>query len=431
MCDSLATLPANSPAQLRALEAPQLVSRLSELAAHIHAAEYELLCLIAEVNRRELWLKDGRPSCAHWLSWRCGLGMSAARERVRVAMALEGLPEIAEHLRRGELSYCKVRALTRVADANSEGQLLELARNASGQQLERIVRAYRGVLCSNESVEQQFQSRMLRHSYSENGSMVLELRLPPELGCKLLEAADQASPEPSEGDTRRLGARRVDGLMRIIDDWVEPQGANRVAVNSFDVVVHVDREVLETPDADGRAELRGSSGLAGETARRLCCDASVSFVDADSFEPIGRKSRVVPAALRRALDARDRGCRFPGCASEHRLHAHHIEHWANGGETSLHNLVSLCHFHHRQVHEGGYSIEPREDHSVVVRKAGETIPQTAPPARVEEPGSAYLARRNAEAGLDVTAVTCLPVNGYQLLDLHWTMACLRYPNEFF
>jgi hypothetical protein len=98
--------------------------------------------------------------------------------------------------------------------------------------------------------------------------------------------------------------------------------------------------------------------VAIETARRLACDASLVRLLERDGQPlrIGRKTRAVPPALRRALNARDRGCRFPGCGSRRFLDAHHIEHWVDGGATDLDNLLQLCGHHHRLLHEGGYRI---------------------------------------------------------------------------
>jgi hypothetical protein len=114
------------------------------------------------------------------------------------------------------------------------------------------------------------------------------------------------------------------------------------------VVVHADEAAL-SHDGDGGCELDDGSALAPETVRRLACDASVV--------QHGRRSRTIPAALRRALQRRDRGCRFPGCENRRFVDAHHVDHWAQGGETTLHNLLLLCRHHHRAVHEGGYRVD--------------------------------------------------------------------------
>ena len=129
------------------------------------------------------------------------------------------------------------------------------------------------------------------------------------------------------------------------------------------IVVHVSAETLRDAEA-GRCEIEDGAGICAETCRRLACDCSLVHITEDaqgSALDIGRKTRSIPPALRRALNARDQGCRFPGCCNSKYLDGHHIEHWAKGGETKLRNLVSLCRFHHRQVHEGGYTIQILDD----------------------------------------------------------------------
>lgn len=135
----------------------------------------------------------------------------------------------------------------------------------------------------------------------------------------------------------------------------------------------------ETSD-EHASYLEGGPHVTAETSKRLCCDASISrLVENEQGEPlsIGRKSRVIPPAMRRALKARDRQCRFPGCTHRYFMDGHHIKHWADGGETGLDNLVQLCRHHHRLVHEGGFACET-DDHGKVVFKNefGEIIPET-------------------------------------------------------
>jgi hypothetical protein len=122
--------------------------------------------------------------------------------------------------------------------------------------------------------------------------------------------------------------------------------------------------------------------MAVETARRLACDAStVHILEDDEGEPlnIGRKTRVLSPALRRALKSRDKGCRFPGCPNVRYVDAHHIHHWAQGGETKLSNLVQLCRFHHRQVHEGRVLIMRLDDGGLrFIRPDGRTFESSIP-----------------------------------------------------
>jgi hypothetical protein len=209
----------------------QLEHRITELAAHIHAATFRLLELIREFDEIEGWAGPGLNSCAHWLNWKCGINLGAAREKVRVAHALKGLPKISEKFRLGEVSYSKVRAMTRVATKENE-------------------------------------------------------------------------------------------------DFLEQQD------------------------------------VSAETSRRLCCDSSVvHWLEDKKGEPlsVGRKTRTIPPATRHALQRRDQGCRFPGCTCTRFVDAHHIRHWADGGETNLDNLVLLCRRHHRLVHEGGFAVRTNPD----------------------------------------------------------------------
>jgi hypothetical protein len=124
--------------------------------------------------------------------------------------------------------------------------------------------------------------------------------------------------------------------------------------------------------------------VAAETARRLACDCSVvRIVENEKGEPldVGRKTRTIPPAIRRALNSRDRGCRFPGCCFKRYVDGHHVKHWANGGETKLGNLVTLCRFHHRLVHEGGVEIRILDDGAFrFVKPNGESFDSPAPPA---------------------------------------------------
>ena len=159
------------------------------------------------------------------------------------------------------------------------------------------------------------------------------------------------------GTPKRPGEARADALLALADAFLAGGQGSRGAADRHQVVLHVDTATLQG-DAGPRCELDDGSPVAGETARRLACDASLVRVLERDGVPLrlGRKTRVVSAAMRRALNARDRGCRFPGCASRRFVDAHHIEHWANGGATDLDNLVQLCSHHHRLLHEGGYAI---------------------------------------------------------------------------
>jgi hypothetical protein len=158
------------------------------------------------------------------------------------------------------------------------------------------------------------------------------------------ESRGSAEPRPARQ------ASNAEALVAVAEAALAHPGDGRPAGERYQVVVHADEAVL-SHDGEGGCELEDGSALAPETARRLTCDAAVV--------QNGRKSRTVRPALRRALRARDRGCRFPGCENRRFLDAHHVHHWARGGPTTLGNLVLLCRRHHRLVHEGGWEVGPR------------------------------------------------------------------------
>ena len=173
----------------------QLGDSIAELAAHLHAATYRLLVMLAEFDRGGGW-GGGFRSCAHWLSWRTRIDLGAAREKVRVARALERLPQLSDALRRGELSYAVVRAVTRIATPENESELLELARHGTASHVERIVRAWRRVdrLEEQWAERERHRSRYLHLHPDDDGMYVLRGRLSPEVGA-LLERALAAAGE--------------------------------------------------------------------------------------------------------------------------------------------------------------------------------------------------------------------------------------------
>jgi uncharacterized protein DUF222/HNH endonuclease len=346
---------------LAEMSLPVLEDEIATLSAHLAAGMCRWLGLVGELDRRRAWAEYyGCTSCAHWLSWRCAVSPRSAREHVRVARRLPELPLIRAAFAGGELSYAKVRALTRVAERESEGELLELARLMTASQLERAVRAYRRV--TSEDAEAVQANAHLDLSWDDDGALVLRGRLAPEDGALFVRALEAAR-EALAGDGRGSAEprpTRAEALVALADATLAA-AAGRSGGDRYQVVVHVDAAALSSSDDSGGCMLEDGPPVAAETARRLACDASlVAASDRDGHTlRLGRKKRTIPVALRRALQARDGGCRFPGCDNRRFLHAHHVRHWARGGETSLDNLVLLCSRHHRLVHEGGYGLDER------------------------------------------------------------------------
>jgi hypothetical protein len=348
----------------------ELEAQITELAGHLNAANYRWLALIFEFDRRLGWADGKLPSCAHWLNFKCGLNLGAAREKVRVAHALRDLPKIAASMARGELSYSKVRALTRVACAATEDALLMIALHGTAYHVERLVRGFRRAQEAEELSREALQhaNRGLSYWFADDGSLMLKGRLPALAGAMLIKALDaalEATPEKEisadaiEEYSVPYGARRADALALLAEQFLAGSDTASSTADRWQVVVHVDAETLRDHTA-GRCELEQGPSIPAETARRLSCDASLlSVLENGQGEPldVGRKTRTIPPAIRRALNTRDGGCRFPGCIRQRYVDAHHIEHWADGGETKLSNLVTLCRLHHRLVHEGEITVE--------------------------------------------------------------------------
>jgi len=338
-----------------------LQDEIATLAAHIYAGTCRWLELVGELDRRGSWAGWGCRSCAEWLAWRCALTPRAAREHVRVARRLAELPLIHDAFGRGELSYAKVRALTRVADEASEEELLELARHLTASQLERAVRAYRRV--TTDEANAVADAAHVGYFWDDDGSLVVRARLAPEDGAvflRALEAARDQLHERERGSAEPRPAYRptnAEALTAMSEQALASESHGRSGGERRQLVVHVEEAALHGND-EGACTLEEGPALAPETARRLACDASLVEIRERQGEPlsVGRKTRTIPPAMRRALQNRDRRCRFPGCENRLFLDAHHIRHWARGGETKIDNLVLLCGRHHRYLHEGGYSI---------------------------------------------------------------------------
>ena len=468
----------------------RLGQEITLLSAQINVANYRLLKLIAEFDIRRGWHEGGAMrSCAHWLAAHCGMAIGAAREKVRVARRLAGLPEVEQAFAGGELSYSKVRAITRVATQANEGFLVMMAEKASAGHLEKLVAKYQPVddvesmlaggdvldhaaegdggtdgiedtavgpdaLETSDEEARREQSRELYWFQDKDGMWIIHAKLPPEQGqlvMKALEAVARPMQEARQDEWKEKQKKRMQAVVRHImrrrreagDAGAGHSGVaenneaerdaqageiecgareselakshtdikasveferaeekisaetfsqfmNHVRADAFaclaehflatsvdypqlqglkgaercQVVLHVDVNTLREQRsgvccAHARAHFEDKPWLSPRTARRLSCDASLVTVLEDETGKVlnvGRRSRTVPAHIRRALMERDGVCRYPGCHESRYVDAHHIKHWADGGETSLDNLVTLCRFHHRQLHRGCYDV---------------------------------------------------------------------------
>jgi hypothetical protein len=439
----------------------------------------------------------GFRSCAHWLHWRAGIDLGAAREKVRVARALAALPLVSESMRRGEVSYAKVRALTRIATSATEEELLHFARAGTASHVEKLVRSMRLVdrLEARQREERRHEGRFLRVYTDEDGMVVVAARLAPEAGAALLRALDAGvdrlyGPRREREVAALAGAptaeqRRADALGLLAESALSAGLDPGTRGDRYQVVVHVDAEALatsgdvsaETRGGDRRAaksELEGrhvsaetrsgsrrvaTSGLeardvstetcgaeppssgapragdlaaessgpdpeqatgnctldgtrvSAETCRRLACDAALVLMrhgPDGSVLDVGRRTRAISPALRRALDHRDGGCRFPGCGLR-LCDAHHVEHWADGGATRLGNTLLLCRRHHRAVHEGGFGVELLAGGAVRFRRPdGREIVDAPPLPALGADAAGALGTRLQCDGIEVDGTASLP-----------------------
>jgi Domain of unknown function (DUF222)/HNH endonuclease len=361
------------------LSAEELEGELAAQAAHVDAGLCGLVELVAECERRLPLALEGT-TFAGWLAWRCSLSPRQAREHERIGKRLAGLPLTHDAFARGELSYAKVSVLTRIAERECEEQLIELARVMTASQLERAIGALRRL--SREEATAQQEREFLDYFWTEEGWLSVRARLAAEEGALLVQALEKArealwrrrqpgevaagagdasdTPAPVEPPAGRV--TNAEALVALAELALAHQEGDRSGGERYQVVVHVDAQTL-AEDAGGRCELADGRPLAAETARRLSCDASLVELREQEGEllSLGRKRRTVSPPLQRALMARDRGCRFPGCERTRFVDAHHVNHWSQGGETSLDNLVVLCRRHHRLVHEHGYTLRLGDD----------------------------------------------------------------------
>ncbi|MEA2461054.1 MAG: hypothetical protein QOH90_1231 [Actinomycetota bacterium] len=427
------------PASLDVKRCAKLEREITELAAHIHAATCRWLLLLAEFIEAGGWAVDGVRSPAHWLEWKCALAPRSARDRVQVALALKDLPETTAAFSEGRLSFSQVRAIARVATPEDEAHFVEIARFSTAGQLERVIATYRGFK-RNQELEQanrRHEDRKLEWDHDEYGAMVITARLSPEDGLKVITALGDAArdlptEEPDDGNgvgeplgngadeengtavppkrrtsrrPLRPGPEAADALVLMAERSQAAAPRCRSGADRTLVTLHVDVDALVN-DLGDRCDLDDVVGIPPETARRLACDCSVIEILEKDGVPldVGRKTRKISTPMRRALEARDKTCVYPGCSHRHYVDGHHIRFWTRDqGETKLENLALLCWHHHRKVHEGGFSMIKDGDRFLFFRPDGSMVPEVSGMAAARGPN---LERRNVDVGLAIDAETC-------------------------
>ncbi len=427
----------------------ELGQEIASLSAHLDAATHRLLECIRHFDEAGGWYEQGAVSCAHWLAWRVGLDSTTAREKVRVARALGKLPALDEALRSGKLSYAKVRALTRAATPDNEARLLEVALFATGAQLERLCRGYRTAQACDDSPSP--EERSVRQRELPGGMVKLEIVLSPDEADLVMRAVERArevhggneasAPDAASAEARKCDGRhadasaearwpsRADGMVALAESFLAGNRGTGTGGERFQVMVHVDQDVFG-PDGSVAGTLDDGTRISAETLRRVACDCGLVAVSTGGAQSdasplnIGRRTRAIPPAIRRALVLRDRGCRFPGCTHTRFLHGHHIRHWLHGGETSVDNLVTLCTAHHHLIHEGGWSVtRSAAGELLFTSPTGKPLPAEPPRERVDD-AHAWLAEWAVDRGLDLGPDSNEPLWDGTQLDYDYAVSAL-------
>lgn len=394
-------------------EQQEEVSReLTLLAAQINCANYRFIKLLGYFDAEKLWSDAGIKSCAHWLNWKCGIGHCAAREKVRVARCLHNqLPIINEYFSEGKISFSKVRAMTRVATPENEDFLIRIAEHGTASHIEKLVQKYEKVKPKDEDSQFYYQpeheNSISWHSFDD--SMQIKVTLPIEEGKIIVNAVKHLAKVNKEGciqkhDVSAVTAENdlqpsmedfhISALVQLAERYLaDPQIRTLPSNERCQVVLHT--TIDDEHQRHGCDCHTDGQWLSKENAQRLGCDAAIQAViknQQGNVLNVGRKSRTVTPKLKRAIDIRDETCRFPGCCNNKYVDYHHIQHWAEGGETSTDNLIKLCRFHHRALHRGQFNIEAVKTPNniqFVFKKPNGTVIQSSPKLPKVQPQDLY------------------------------------------
>lgn len=364
----------------------ELSESLASLGVAIAAGQRDLLRFVREHDRRRLWERDGCRNMGQWLAGHFGISVFAGMRWTHAAHALEYLPLISAALEAGQISLDKVLQLARFATCETENELLRYARRASLSALRK--RADLATRPPLEDFNDDHHARFLEwRKINDTGAIYLEGLLPAADGAivtkalrRIADGLEETPAPPARESTDDipdwfdpndlLSAREVEpaseGLPQKLADALVALASNQIAEDAdtdrATVVVSTSLAALQSDELG--CDLEGSGVIHADVARRISCDCRLQFVLRERgghAVGIGHASRNVPGYLRRELFHRDGGCTFPGCGTRRFLDAHHIWHWEAGGPTDLDNLVLVCHFHHKLVHELGWRVDLDED----------------------------------------------------------------------
>ncbi|MCV7253783.1 DUF222 domain-containing protein [Mycobacterium hackensackense] len=366
-----------------------LFDEIAELCGQRNAIDGRLVQIVAELEREELAGLTGVRSMSALVAWKTGVAPRNAETVVAVARRLEEFPRCTEALCEGRLSLDQVGVIAERAAEGSDEHYAELASVATVTQLRTAVKMEPH---PDPEVAPEPRREFTKTSSPDDTYTIYRIRL-PRLEAAKFDAAVQSHHDAliaeHPADTEEAFPTRVDAFMSLVEAGWDSDVARRPHGQHTTVVVHLD---IDKPVAS----LHLGPLLSEGERRYLLCDATCEVWFERHGQPIGsgRATRTIGRRLRRALEHRDRCCVIPGCAATRGLHAHHLQHWEDGGHTNLDNLVLLCPFHHRLHHRGGLTLTGPADRLVVTDSDGRRLeggslarpPTTAPPSVPPYPG---------------------------------------------
>src|SRR5712692_3679558 len=342
---------------------------LKALRAAIDALEAEFCSEARRVQLGREHLADGSATIVTWLSRLCGMSSSTAADRLCVGTQLESMPKVAKALSSGEIGYQSAAALCHLReqlgekrDRFHEAEMLELARKHSVSTLRFLCRYARHVADPDgffRDAQADYSRRRLHISPLIDGMHVIDGLLDAEGGAVLRTALDSLGRRRVVDDERTDGQRKADALVELVHHAMDEGRLPRRNGVRPHVTLTTSLEGLKNQLGAGPADLELSLPISTRSLERIACDCTISRVLlADSMViDVGRATRVISAPMRRALRVRDKGCRWPGCDRQVSWSSpHHIVAWAKDGPSQLSNLILLCFFHHRLVHEAGWQV---------------------------------------------------------------------------
>ena len=339
------------------------------LRALMDGLELEFSAMVRRAQQRGEHLVNGNITAASWIARTCGMSVTSAADRLCVGEQLESLPKVAAALASGEVGYQSVSALAHLRDKLGakrdlfdEVEMLGYARDYSVSGLRKLCAWAWHVVDPDgffKEAEENYSRRRLHISQMADGMYAVDGLLDPVTGASLKTAVDALAKRKGPEDERTASQRRHDALGELVNHAMDQgtlprRNGVRPHINVTTTIEGVKNEVGAPP-----ADLELSLPISTRTLERITCDSTMSRVLlADSMViDVGRATRTVSAPTRRALRTRDKGCRFTGCDRPvDWSNPHHIIHWARGEPSDLPNMMLLCYFHHRFVHEGGWQV---------------------------------------------------------------------------